>query len=430
MRFLFKVTLCTYLLPFVYFVLYAGEWFDMVRDGRAINLFYGTSVIFNISAVFGCIWLGMFVVLLIHKMFCRHFWMEICKGNIPEEDEATCKVFHDICAELGIDGEVSLCRNDMVQTPCITYCHGYVVVLPLVCYTEKQAKVIFYHELCHYLNGDMRLKTVSVIAALLHVFNPAVYFLLGQMDLICEKYCDRAACEKGIDAFTRKEYFEIILELMISDGKKNRYQLFALADKKSNYERRVAYMLGFHKHGGLKRRSAVILGAVFLAGSSITSLAAGGGVANVYQEVAERTSNKESYVAEAADSSEEAAEVVEVLSKAFDLDPSKVHYMEDDGMEQHELIRQIKWSVPPGETCVSTGLSQEIGDIVSIVCVGDPDTIEYQMGLKDPKFVMWYVEGSGKINQDFEIDLKGRHYFFVSNLSETEDLNIDAVIVR
>lgn len=430
MRFLFKVTLCTYLLPFVYFVLYAGEWFDMVRDGRAINLFYGTSVIFNISAVFGCIWLGMFVVLLIHKMFCRHFWMEICKGNIPEEDEATCKVFHDICAELGIDGEVSLCRNDMVQTPCITYCHGYVVILPLVCYTEKQAKVIFYHELCHYLNGDMHLKTVSVIAALLHVFNPAVYFLLGQMDLICEKYCDRAACEKGIDAFTRKEYFEIILELMISDGKKNRYQLFALADKKSNYERRVAYMLGFHKHGGLKRRSAVILGAVFLVGSSITSLAAGGGVANVYREVAERTSNKESYVAEAADSSEEAAEVVEVLSKTFDLDPSKVHYMEEDGMDQHDLIRQIKWTVPAGETCVSTGFNQEIGDSVTVTVVGDPDTIDYQMGIKDPKFVMWYVEGSGKLYQDFAIELKGRHYFFVSNLSETEDLNIDAVIVR
>lgn len=430
MRFLFKVTLCTYLLPFVYFVLYAGEWFDMVRDGRAINLFYGTSVIFNISAVFGCIWLGMFVVLLIHKMFCRHFWMEICKGNIPEEDEATCKVFHDICAELGIDGEVSLCRNDMVQTPCITYCHGYVVILPLVCYTEKQAKVIFYHELCHYLNGDMHLKTVSVIAALLHVFNPAVYFLLGQMDLICEKYCDRAACEKGIDAFTRKEYFEIILELMISDGKKNRYQLFALADRKSNYERRVAYMLGFHKHGGLKRRSAVILGAVFLVGSSITSLAAGGGVANVYREVAERTSNKESYVAEAADSSEEAAEVVEVLSKTFDLDPSKVHYMEEDGMDQHDLIRQIKWTVPAGETCVSTGFNQEIGDSVTVTVVGDPDTIDYQMGIKDPKFVMWYVEGSGKLYQDFAIELKGRHYFFVSNLSETEDLNIDAVIVR
>ncbi len=433
LRFLFKVTLCTYLLPFVYFVLYAGEWFDMVRDGRAINLFYGTSVIFNISAVFGCIWLGMFVVLLIHKMFCRHFWMEICKGNIPEEDEATCKVFHDICAELGIDGEVSLCRNDMVQTPCITYCHGYVVILPLVCYTEKQAKVIFYHELCHYLNGDMHLKTVSVIAALLHVFNPAVYFLLGQMDLICEKYCDRAACEKGIDAFTRKEYFEIILELMISDGKKNRYQLFALADRKSNYERRVAYMLGFHKHGGLKRRSAVILGAVFLAGSSITSLAAGGGVANVYQEVAERTSNKEAELADTessfgGESDEEM--ILEELSRNYDLDPSKVNFMEDDGIEPQDLIRQIKWSVPPGETCVSTGFSQEIGDSVTITVVGDPDTVDYQMGIKDPKFVMRYVEGSGKLYHDFEIELKGRHYFFVCNLSETEDLNIDAVIVR
>lgn len=433
LRFLIKVTLCTYLLPFVYFVLNVGKWLHKIRYGSTVNLFYGTSVTFNISAVFGCIWLGMFIVLLIHKMFRRHFLMEICKGNIPEEDEAIFKVFHDICAELGIDGEVSLCRNDLVNTPCITYCHGYVVILPLVCYTEKQAKVIFYHELCHYLNGDMRLKTISVIAALLHVFNPAVYFLLGQMDLICEKYCDRAACEKGIGAFTRKEYFEIILELMISDGKKNRYQLFALADRKSNYERRVAYMLGFHKYGGLKRRSAIVLGAIFLAGSSITSLAAGGGVASVYREVADRTSVKEAepVAAECSVGGEgEEEAVLEELSRAFDLDPSKVTFMEDDGIDPQDLIRQIKWAVPAGETYVSTGFNQEVDDVVSIVCVGDPDTVDYQMGIKDPKFVMRYVEGSGKLNHDFNIEIKGRHYFFVCNLSETEELLIEAVIVR
>ena len=139
---------------------------------------------------------------------------------------------------------------------------------------------------------DIKCKTVSVIAALLHVFNPAVYFLLGQMDLICEKYCDRAACEKGIDAFTRKEYFEIILELMISDGKKNRYQL-------------------------------------------------------PYSE---------------------------------------------------------PWK--------------------------DPDQRSSIILLLPPTLPQRNQQGSGKLIQDFAIELKGRHYFFVSNLSETEDLLIEAVIVR
>ena len=47
------------------------------------------------------------------------------------------QVFEEICAELGVSGKVSQCRNDSVKIPCITHCHGFVVILPLVKYTKK-----------------------------------------------------------------------------------------------------------------------------------------------------------------------------------------------------------------------------------------------------------------------------------------------------
>lgn len=437
LRFLTKVTLYAYLVPFVYIMLYLDRRLQAVQLESSINLFYSTPAILFMNAVLGCIWVGLFLALLAYRLYRRYCWIEICRGNIPEEDEKIFKMFTDICTELGIEGRISMCRNDSVHMPCITYYHGFIIILPLLRYTEEEARVILYHELCHYLNGDLYLKTISVIVTLLHVFNPAVHRLMDDMDLICEKYCDRVACEKGLNAFTADGYFRAILKLLLDGGKKDKYQLFALADSRSNYERRVEYMLGYHIHGGLKKGTALVLSVCFLLGNSVTALAAGDGVALAYKELADRTSVKEVETADTVDTENSAyfagspeEDVLEELARLYDLDPDKVVLMDEGNAEPYALIRQIKWTIDPDYTYVSTGFNQDEGDSVSIVCVGDADDIDYQMGIKDPDCIMRYVEGSGKIYHDFEIKIAGRHYFFVSNLSETETLHIEAVIVR
>lgn len=241
LHFLTKVTLCTFLVPFVYIFFYMDKRVCLIRIESNINLFYNTPLTLELGAALGCIWLGLFLALLVCRLYRRFCWAMICRGNIPEEDEVIFRVFTETCAEFGIGGEVSVCRNDSVRIPCITYHHGFVVVLPLVKYTEEDARVIFCHELCHYLNRDMYLKTIGCIVALLHVFNPAAHILLKQMDLLCEERCDRVACEKGKSIFTRAEYFRVILESLVTDGKRERYQLFKLVDDKTNYERRVKH---------------------------------------------------------------------------------------------------------------------------------------------------------------------------------------------
>ena len=179
LRFLTKATMCAYLLPFVYIVLYLTKVVTADANADGLNLFYGTPSIFEAGRVLGVIWAGLFLILLIHKLYRRYLWTKICRGNIPEEDERIAAIFADVCATLGIkEGKVALCRNDSVHVPCITYYRGYVVILPLARYTEKQANVIFYHELCHYLNRDLHLKTAGCIIALLHVFNPLMIYML------------------------------------------------------------------------------------------------------------------------------------------------------------------------------------------------------------------------------------------------------------
>lgn len=427
LHFLVIATLCAYTVPFVYIVLYADKRMVHALNVRSnVNLFYNTPITMELFSILGIIWIAMFFVLLVYRLYRGCRWTAICRGNIPEEDEMIERRFLDICDELGLAGKVVLYRNDSVDVPCITYWHGPVVILPLVRYTEKEADVIFHHELCHYLGRDIHLKTWGVLVTLLHGFNPIVYILLKQIDLICEECCDRMACEKGKNAFTTQQYFQIIFEMLLTEGKRERYQLFALVDTRSNYERRVDFMSKYLLHGSMKKGAALVISVGFLLGSSITALAAGNELTDAYNGIAQGTSER------AADLSisDEDYEAMEEICRAYDLDPDKVVMMGDDGVEAYGLALNVVWDVPADTTYMTAGFSEDVGDQVIIAVATDPDNITYQTGIKDPKQIMRYVEGEGKISHTFDIEIKGRHYFFISNLSETEELYIEATVLK
>lgn len=444
LRFLTKATLFAYLVPFVYATLYLGKRFGMIKSGSNINLFYVTSLTLEMNKVLGCVWIGVFLVLLISKLRERYELAVKCRGNIPEEDENILRVFEDVCADLGISGRVSLCRNDLMGVACFTYHHGPVVILPFEQYTEKEAEIIFYHELCHYLNKDLYLKTVGCIAALLHVFNPTIHILMNEMGMLCEEYCDRTASKKGEHRFTEQEYFQVLLNLRVDSGRRDRYQLLAFADSRSDCERRTEYMARYHTKGGLKKGMAVALAACFLLGSSITSLAAGDGVTEAYNELAKYTNDYDAIgVGEesvpikdmpedtSGDISDE--EAVQLLAQELGVEPDKI-VMTDDNLDimpysDYDPIN-IKWYVPADTIYMSTGYNALIGERDHIYVYGDPDDIVFWTGIKDPKAKLWYAEGSCAVATVFTVEIKGRHYFFVYNRSEDTGLYVDAYIFR
>lgn len=252
LRLQMRITQWSFLLPFVYFVLYIRERKRMTTAGSAVNLFYNTPMMQRVFAILGLVWITLFVVLIVRKLYQRHERMRIFDGNIPEEDAEVEAMFEEICDQLGIAGQVSLYRNDMVKMAYMLYWHGHAVVLPLKRYTREEMAVLLYHELCHYVNRDFYVKTVSCIVSLLHVINPFVPSMLKQLDLACEEYCDRCACQKGAELFSEKEYFQTILHVLNEEEKKERYNLLMLADTRSDFEKRVLCMKRFHERGGIK----------------------------------------------------------------------------------------------------------------------------------------------------------------------------------
>lgn len=424
-RFATIVVLCAYVLPVVYFILQIGRWIEKGMHS-SINLFYNTPRTMEVFTILGWVWLGLFLTLLAYKLYCRRRWTMVCRGNIPEEDEETKRRFKEICAELGIKGKVTLCRNDSVNVPCITYYHGMVVILPLNKYTEEEMEIILYHELCHYLERDLPLRTLGIMVTLLHVFNPVVHIMSRQMTLLCEMSCDRLVCEKASNKFSDQHYFQVIFDMLKGEKTRERYQLFALVDDRTNYERRVACMSQFHMSGGIKKSAALMLAACFLLGSSFTSLAAGVKMTGAYEGYAEETSVKNSL--ENIDAENQKA--IEEMAELYNIDPDKIVMMDDINMEGRGRIINIEWEMDAGETFMSGGFTENEGNLVEVRVVGDPQDVNYQTGIKDPDNIMNYVEGNDIVDFTYEVPVNGRYYFFVVNLSETESLHIYAMIAK
>ena len=425
LRFQMEAAQCAFIVPFVYGVLYLRSWTGRQTAGGGNNLFYSTPMMRRVCAALGCIWIVLFIGLLIYKVYVRISWMMVFRGNIPEEDAGTAAMFEEICEQMGISGKVSLYRNDSVEIPCITYAQGFAVVLPLKCYTEKETAVILYHELCHYLSGDIYLKTVSCIVALLHVVNPAAHILLKQLSLVCEECCDRVACEKGAGRFSRSEYFLTILDALGGEEKRERYNLFLLADTTGDYERRVQSMRAYRAHGGFRKGTAVVLSACFLLGSSMTALAAGAGITEAYGKAAAVTADKAEEEIDTVDVVEAEMplsdeELLEEFARAYDLDPDDVIIIGEEGIETVGDSIYIDWKVPAGKTYMTTSFHRDSGDKVRAMTSGDPEDMKYQMGIKDPNDLMRYVEGSGTMSHEFDVSITGRYCFFVINLGNKE----------
>ncbi len=435
LRLQMQMTQVAFLLPCVYVVLYIRERVRRPIAGSTINLFYNTPSMRKLCAALACIWLFLFVVLFIRKMYKRGYWMRMFDGNIPEEDAETQAMFERICSQLGITGKVSLYRNDSAKMSYMTYWHGYAVVLPLERYTKEETAVILYHELCHYLNRDLYVGTVSCIVSLLHVFNPLVPIMLRQLDLACEEYCDRRACQEGAEMFSEKEYFRTILKMLSGERKRERYNLFALADTIGEFERRVQCMKRYHEHGGIKKGTAVVLSVCFLIGSSITALAAGDGMTEAYAKAAEATDARAEDNAVAVELDGEAVEmsdeeVIEEFARMYDLNPDDVTMMGEDDLETVGDFIAIDWPLEPGKTVMTSGFSKDVGSKITITTVGEPNDIKYQMGVKDPNELMRYVEGTGTLCHDFQVSIKGRYYFFVTNIDKSREIQVKGTVIK
>ena len=180
------------------------------------------------------------------------------------------------------------------------------------------------------------------------------------------------------------------------------------------------------QNGGLKKGTALVLATCFLLGSSITSMAAGNGVTDTYLQVAEQTDDRNDDVA----IDEVDRQAMLELAREYDLDPDTITMVGEDGIELIGNVVNFAWRIPAGRTYMSTGFNRVEGDTVILATTANPDDITYQIGIKDPEQLMRYHDGTGKLTHEFEIKIDGRYYFFVTNMDEEREVEVEGSLIK
>lgn len=112
-----------------------------------------------------------------------------------------------------IKSRVSARISTHIPSPLMTGVFKPILLLPDTELTEEQLDNVILHEMTHFKRRDMLVKWFSVIVKSIHFFNPAIYFICGQLDKECEISCD-AAVVRDMTRERELSYVNTIMALL------------------------------------------------------------------------------------------------------------------------------------------------------------------------------------------------------------------------
>ncbi len=188
-----------------------------------------------------------------------------------DPDEARYNEFVRVCEKYGVKRIPDLKIIDDDITPFITGIIRPVIALPSE--TGGGTECVLRHELTHLKRRDLVYKQLVRIVALIHWFNPIIYFYCRYADKQMELSCDEAVI-RGMSGDERISYSRSILTLM--RGGRNMYAA-ALSEGAKNIKQRLeVIMMKSNKYSKI----TAVFTALAVAAASVTAAAAAGSVSS------------------------------------------------------------------------------------------------------------------------------------------------------
>lgn len=178
-------------------------------------------------------------------------------------------IFDRVKEEVGIKKNITLLCADQVETICTLGVFRQYIIIPEEGLTKEEIYYSLKHEVIHAKRSDVAWKYVSLLAVLLHWFNPLAYLYFHVMSIYCEQSCD-AILVQDLDKTRRKRYGELIIDLSREGSfSRRKYQTYLSGGGKM-IEWRLISMLKSGKRNRIERVASLLLGAVILFGGSLT----------------------------------------------------------------------------------------------------------------------------------------------------------------
>ena len=219
---------------------------DEVQSDSASASLSGRHIVPLAAKIFMIVWLAGAVIKLLAEICAYCFSMRSLKRmSLPVNDLMKWKMYRDVCEQKGIRRRPELMQNAGLSTPLLAGLFRTKLYLPAVGYSAEELKLVYHHELTHYLHRDLWYKMLLRICASVYWFNPALLFMLWEADKDIENLCD-AEVVRVCSRAERKLYRKLLLRTVAIDNQVP-YVTASLNDSSMFFKDRILYMLNMKK---------------------------------------------------------------------------------------------------------------------------------------------------------------------------------------
>lgn len=219
---------------------------DEVQSDSASASLSGRHIVPLATKIFMIVWLAGAVIKLLAEICAYCFSMRSLKRmSLPVNDLMKWKMYRDVCEQKGIRRRPELMQNAGLSTPLLAGLFRTKLYLPAVGYSAEELKLVYHHELTHYLHRDLWYKMLLRICASVYWFNPALLFMLWEADKDIENLCD-AEVVRVCSRAERKLYRKLLLRTVAIDDQVP-YVTASLNDSSMVFKDRILYMLNMKK---------------------------------------------------------------------------------------------------------------------------------------------------------------------------------------
>ncbi len=219
---------------------------DEVQSDSASASLSGRHIVPLAAKIFMIVWLAGAVIKLLAEICAYCFSMRSLKRmSLPVNNLMKWKMYRDVCEQKGIRRRPELMQNAGLSTPLLAGLFRTKLYLPAVSYSAKELKLVYHHELTHYLHRDLWYKMLLRICASVYWFNPALLFMLWEADKDIENLCD-AEVVRVCSRAERKLYRKLLLRTVAIDDQVP-YVTASLNDSSMVFKDRILYMLNMKK---------------------------------------------------------------------------------------------------------------------------------------------------------------------------------------
>lgn len=160
-----------------------------------------------------------------------------------------------------IKSKVYLCRD--LRTPTtIGIIHGRII-LPAVTWEKDRLEDALRHELIHVRTKDNFIKVILALVVFLNFYNPFVYYLLYQWNLVSEMYCDeKVIVNKSLRE--TKDYINLLIDFS-ENQKEQTMPIVGLNLSEKQLKERIENMKRMKKMGKGFGKMSRLAGGVMIA---------------------------------------------------------------------------------------------------------------------------------------------------------------------